>query len=144
MIVYYLSRVMFYLYHLIFFSLFVYLIKFLVNYNEVLETAKQETNSEKAFYKIFVKIYKIITCKIRVFYLFVFISGLGYVYYLLLFCTVYKRIQKNLFINYIIGTLWSFVYKIILSLLSTIMRKIALIRRYKRLYLIAKYIDEKL
>jgi len=128
----------------IFSSLFVYLIKFLVNYNEVLETAKQETNSEKAFYKIFVKIYKIITCKIRVFYFFVFISGLGYVYYLLLFCTVYKRIQKNLFINYIIGTLWSFVYKIILSLLSTIMRKIALIRRYKRLYLIAKYIDEKL
>ena len=128
----------------IFSSLFVYLIKFLVNYNEVLETAKQETNSEKAFYKIFVKIYKIITCKFRVFYFFVFISGLGYVYYLLLFCTVYKRIQKNLFINYIIGTLWSFVYKIILSLLSTIMRKIALIRRYKRLYLIAKYIDEKL
>ena len=128
----------------IFSSLLGYIIKFLVDYNEVLEAAKLETNSEKIFYKIFVKIYKIIACKIRAFYFFVFISGLGCVYYLLLFCTVYKRIQKNLFINYIIGTLWSFGYKIIFSLLSTIMRKIALIRRYKRLYLIAKYIDEKL
>ena len=125
-------------------SLYIYLIEFLVNYNDILDAAKQETNSEILFYKIFLKIYKLILCKIRIFYIFVFITGLGCVYYLLLFCSIYKRIQKNLFINYIIGTLWSFGYKIIFSILSTIMRKIALLKRYKRLYLIAKFIDEKL
>ena len=128
----------------IFSSFFGYLIEFLVNYNEVLDSAKQETNSEKLFYKIFLKIYKLIICKIRIFYFFVFISGFCCVYYLLLFCSIYKRIQKNLFINYIIGTLWSFGYKIFFSILTTIMRKIALIKRFKRLYLIAKFIDEKL
>ena len=110
----------------IFSSLFASLIEFLVNYNEVLEAAKQETNSELLFNKIFIKIYKIILCKIRIFYIFIFISGLGCIYYLLLFCAIFKRIQKNLFINYIIGTLWSFGYKILFSILSTVMRKIAL------------------
>ncbi len=125
-------------------SLYIYLIEFLVNYNDILDAAKQETNSEILFYKIFLKIYKLILCKIRIFYIFVFITGLGCVSYLLLFCSIYQRIQKYLFINYIIGTLWSFGYKIIFSILSTIMRKIALLKRYKRLYLIAKFIDEKL
>jgi len=128
----------------IFSTFFTCMVRFLVNYNEVLEAAKQETNSEYLFYKIFIKIYKLISCKIRIFFIFVFISGLGCVYYLLLFCYVYKRIQKNLFINYIIGTLWSFGYKIAFSILSTIMRKIALIKRYKRLYLISKFINENL
>ena len=128
----------------IFSSLFIYLIEFLVNYNEILDAAKQETNSEKLFYKIFFKIYKLISCKIRIFYFFVFISGFCCVYYLLIFCAIYRRIQKNLFINYIIGTMWSFGYKFIFSILSTIMRKISLIKKYKRLYLIAKFIDEKL
>ena len=128
----------------IFSTFFTCLVRFLVNYNEVLEAAKQETNSEYLFYKIFIKIYKLISCKIRIFFILVFISGLGFVYYLLLFCTVYKRIQKNLFINYIIGTLWSFSYKIVFSILSTFMRKIALIRRYKRLYIISQFINENL
>ena len=128
----------------IFSSLFASLIEFLVNYHEVLDAAKLETNSEKLFYKIFSKIYKIILCKIRIFYFFVFISGLGCVYYLLIFCSIYKKIQKNLFINYIIGTLWSFGYKILLSILSTVLRKIALTRRYRRLYIISKFINEKL
>ena len=128
----------------IFSSLFASLIEFLVNYNEVLEAAKQETNSELLFNKIFIKIYKIILCKIRIFYIFIFISGLGCIYYLLLFCAIFKRIQKNLFINYIIGTLWSFGYKILFSILSTVMRKIALLRKYRRLYIISKFINEKL
>ena len=126
------------------FSLFASIMKFLVNYNEVLEAAKQETNSEQLFNKIFRKIYKLIACKICIFYSFVFISGLGCVYYLLLFCAVYKRIQKNLFLNYIIGTLWSFGYKIVFSILSTVMRKIALLKKYRRLYIISKFINEKL
>ena len=128
----------------IFSSLFASLMKFLVNYNEVLAAAKQETNSERLFNKIFFKIYKLISYKIRIFYFFVFISGFGCVYYLLLFCAIFKRIQKNLFINYIIGTMWSFGYKIVFSLLSTVMRKIALLRKYRRLYIISKFINEKL
>ena len=120
------------------------LVEFLVNYSEILEAAKIETNSELLFYKIFIKVYKLISFKICIFYFFVFISGLGCVYYLLLFCAIYKKIQKNLFINYIIGILWSFGYKIVFSLLSTVMRKIALLRKYRRLYIISKFINEKL
>ena len=52
-------------------------------------------------------------------------------------------IQKNLFINYIIGIGWGLGYKVALCLITTIMRKISLIKKYKRLYIIAKFIDDK-
>ena len=124
-------------------SFIVCLIEYLVNFQEVLEAAKEETNDEKSFYKIFIKIFKFITLKIRIFYLVVFISGILCEYYLFIFCTIFKKIQTNLFTNYIIGSLWSLGYKVVFCILTTILRKIALIKKFKRLFLIAKFIDEK-
>ena len=124
-------------------SFIVCLIEYLVNFQEVLEAAKEETNDEKSFYKIFIKVFKFITLKIRIFYLVVFISGIFCEYYLFIFCTIFKKIQTNLFTNYIIGSLWSLGYKVVFCILTTILRKIALIKKFKRLFLIAKFIDEK-
>ena len=124
-------------------SFIVYIIEYLVNYQEILDAAKEETNNEKSFYKIFIKIFKFITLKICIFYLVVFISGIFCGYYLFIFCAIFKKIQTNLFTNYIIGSLWSLGYKVIFCILATILRKIALIKKFKRLYLIAKFIDEK-
>ena len=124
-------------------SFIVYVIEYLVNYHDVLETAKEETNDDKSYYKIFIKIFNFISLKIRIFYLVVFISGIFCEYYLFIFCTIFKKIQTNLFTNYIIGSLWSFGYKVIFCILTTILRKIALIKKFKRLYFIAKFIDEK-
>ena len=44
--------------------------------------------------------------------------------------------------NYLMGTIWSLVYKVGFSLVVAILRKIALAEKFKRHYFISKYIDE--
>ena len=124
-------------------SLLIYFIKNLVKYETILETAIQEIKNNKLFFQFFTKIYYYITIKIRIFYSIVFISGLFCIYYLFIFFAIFKKIQKNLFINYIIGIGWGLGYKVALCLITTILRKISLIKKYKRLYIIAKFIDDK-
>ena len=124
-------------------SLIIYFIENLVKYETILENAIQEIKNNKLFFQFFTKIYHYITIKIRIFYFIVFISGLFCIYYLFIFFAIFKKIQKNLFINYIIGIGWGLGYKVALCLITTIMRKISLIKKYKRLYIIAKFIDDK-
>jgi hypothetical protein len=124
-------------------SLIIYLTSNLIKYEATLETALKETNNKKIFFQIFVKIYYFIKLKIRIFYSIVLIISLLCIYYLFIFFAIFKKIQKNLFVNYIIGIVWGLGYKVVFCLIITILRKISLIKRYKRLYLIAKFIDDK-
>ena len=62
-----------------------------------------------------------------------FLISLFCIYYLFIFCAIYKRVQKNLFINYIIGSLWSLAFTIGICLIVTIIRKIAIEKKIKRL-----------
>ena len=120
-----------------------YLIGILINYYEILEAAKIETNKKKIFYKIFLKIYFMIRLRIYIFYALLFMIGFCCTYYLFIFCSIYKRIQINLLENYILSSVWSFCFTIGICILVTIFRKIALIKKFKRLYIISRYIDEK-
>ena len=122
----------------------IYITSYLVNYYSVFEAATLETKDPKIYFRIFIKISWFIYLKITIFYIIVFLSGFLCLYYLFIFCAIFKKIQKNLFTNYFIGILWSFVYKIGVSILSAILRKISIYGKYKRLYYISKYIDEKI
>ena len=120
----------------------IFITSYLVNYYPVLEAAAIETNNSKKFLKIFINIYWFINLKIFIFYLIVFISGLFCSYYLFIFCAIFRKIQKNLYMNYLMGTVWSLIYKVGFSLVIAILRKIAISGKFKRLYFISKYIDE--
>ena len=120
----------------------IFITSYLVNYYPVLEAAAIETNNSKKFLKIFINIYWFINLKIFIFYVIVFISGLFCSYYLFIFCAIFRKIQKNLYMNYLMGTLWSLIYKVGFSLVIAILRKIAISGKFKRLYFISKYIDE--
>ena len=119
------------------------LTEMLINYYEILNTIIHEIKEPKQFYKIFIKISRIIKLKIIIFYSILLLIGLFCNYYLFIFCSIYKKIQKNLFINYIIGLIWPFCYTFSLCLLIAILRKISLKKRIKRLYIISRFIDEK-
>ena len=120
-----------------------YLTGKLINYYDILETITHEVKSKKNFYKIFFKLSFFIELKIIIFYLVLFLLGLFCTYYLFIFCCIYKKIQKNLFINYILGSLWSLGFTIAICLIITLLRKIAIKKRIKRLYIISKFIDDK-
>ena len=115
----------------------------LIDYYDILIDISKEIKNNNEFYKIFIKISCLIQFKIILFFIFVFIIGIFCTYYLFIFCAIYKKIQKNLFINYIIGSVWSLAFTVGICLIITIIRKIALSKKIKRLYLISRFIDEK-
>lgn len=115
----------------------------LINYFTILEMIKKEVKHKKEFYQIFLKIFFLIELKIIIFFFVLFLIALFCIYYLFIFCAIYKKIQKTLFINYIIGSLWSLAFTVGICLIVTILRKIAMQKKIKRLYLISKFIDDK-
>ena len=121
----------------------VYITSYLVNYYQALETATLEAKNQKQFYQIFINISWFINLKISIFFIIAFISGLFCSYYLFIFCAIFKKIQKNLFLNYLMGTLWSLLYKVGFSIIISILRKIAIYGKFKQLFFISKFIDEK-
>ena len=121
----------------------VYITTNLINYNSALESGIIEAKIPKRFYLIFINIFWFINLKIAFFYIIIMISGLFCSYYLFVFCAIFKKIQKNLFLNYLMGVLWSLFYKVGFSLLTTILRKISICGKFKQLYYIAKFINEK-
>ena len=115
----------------------------LINYYLVLDEITKEIKDQNNYYKIYIKLKCCFRIKIFIFYIILFFIGIFCTYYLFIFCAIYKNIQKNLVINYIIGTLWSLGFTIFICLLVTITRKIAIKNRIKRLYIISKFIDDK-
>ena len=124
-------------------SFIIFITQYLIKYEITLETAIKETKNSNIFLRIFIKIYRFIITKILVFYFIVFIFGMFCSYYLFIFCAIFPKSQKNLFMNYIIGLGWGLGYKVIFSFITTILRKISLAMKNKRLYIIAKFISDK-
>ena len=124
-------------------SFIVFITSYLVKYEILLEAAVKETKNMEKFYQIFIRIYSIIKRKILIFYFLVFLTGLFCTYYLFIFCAIYQKAQENLFINYIIGLAWGLGYKVAFSLVNTILRKISLVGKCRRLYIITRYISDK-
>ena len=115
----------------------------LINYYLVLEEITKEIKDQNNYYQIYIKLKCCFRIKILIFYFILFLIGIFCTYYLFIFCAIYKKIQKNLVINYIIGSLWSLGFTIFICLLVAITRRISVKNRIKRLYIISKFIDDK-
>ena len=120
-----------------------YLLEKLTNQNEVLDSASKEIKNTANYLKIFIKLTSWFNKKIALFYFILFFVGLFCTYYLFIFFAIYKKIQKDLFINYIVGSLWSLGFTVFICLCVTITRKISINKKIKRLFIISKYIDDK-
>ena len=115
----------------------------LINHNLVLDEVCKEIKDSNEYYFVYLKLLCCFKFKLTIFYFIILFIGFFCTYYLFVFCAIFKKIQKNLFINYIIGNFWSLGFTIIVCLFATITRKIALKHKIKRLYIISKYIDDK-
>ena len=120
-----------------------YLLEKLTNQNEVLDSASKEIKNTANYLKIFIKLTSWFNKKIALFYFILFFVVLFCTYYLFIFFAIYKKIQKDLFINYIVGSLWSLGFTVFICLCVTITRKISINKKIKRLFIISKYIDDK-
>ena len=63
-------------------------------------------------------------------------------FYLTFFCGLYHYLQKELFETYFTGELTDLIFTFCLCLLISIFRFISLKKNYKKLFLIAQYLNK--
>ena len=125
-------------------NIILYFARVLINNYEIFNIIVREVKRKNDYYRIFIKISCILRLRIAAFFFFIIIIEMISMHYLFIFCAIYKKLQKNLFINYIIGSCWQLCYTIAICFLVTILRKIALNNKIKRLFVISRFIDDKL
>ena len=115
----------------------------LINHNLVLDNIIKEIKDPNEYIIIYQKLIKCFKLKLSIFYFFLLFIGFLCTYYLFLFCSIFKKIQINLFENYIIGSLWSLTFTVAICLIVTITRKIALKCKIKKIFIWSKFFDDK-
>ena len=121
-----------------------YLLEKLINQYEVLDAVTKEIKNSDNFLQIFNKLTRCFDLKIKIFYFILTIIAFICTYYLFIFFSIYKKIQKDLFINYIVGSLWSLGFTVFTCLFITITRKISINKKIKRIFIISKFINDSL
>ena len=119
------------------------LIKLLATYNEYLTVLIKELKEKGIFISTFKRLYKLIKIKVAIFFIINFILSMSCIYYLLIFCEIYKKSQISLLINYLIGLLQSLILSFGISIITSILRFIGLKCRKKNIYRTSVYICDK-
>ena len=121
-----------------------YFLEKLINQYEVLDVVTKEVKNSDNYLKVFNKLTRCFDLKIKIFYFILTIIAFSCTYYLFIFFSIYKKIQKDLFVNYIVGSLWSLGFTVFICLFITITRKISINKKIKRMFIISKFIDDNL
>ena len=124
-------------------SIFIWIIKVLSIYNEYLILMIKDIKNKADFQLIFQRLFKLIKIKTSFYYLLSNVISLGIIYYLYIFCEIYKKSQISLFINYIIGIFESLILSFGISLIICVLRFSGLKCKIKYLYRTSVYINNK-
>ena len=100
-----------------------------------------KVKNKKKYFIIIQRVCKIIKRKLIIYIFINIIVNFICVYYLTLFCIIYKNSQVSLFINYITGFITSILYALILSLIISFLRKFSISLKLNKLYYFSKYLD---
>ena len=114
------------------------LITFSLTEKNILEIKNQKTN--KSIHDTSVKIFKIISRKIIIFFVVNFLFLIFFWYYLSCFCAVYTNTQILLLKDTVISFCVSLLYPFIINLIPGILRNIALNKGNKYLFIISRLI----
>ena len=117
-----------------------YFLNHLIDYEEKFKLV-EEIGKELALLRVLKKFFKEMTIKIFLFMFFEISIQLFCFYYLLIFCTVYRKSQISLLINYFMSILEDLLMNCLITLIITITRKFGLYFNNKYIYNTSKYID---
>ena len=67
----------------------------------------------------------------------------GCFYYIVIFCIIYSKSQKSLFVNYLYSLLEGLITSLIITILIVITRQIGISFKNSYFYNTSKYINEK-
>ena len=117
------------------------LISKLVEFASKLTLLDNEVKDEEKYNRYALKILHIIKIRIIIYFIIQFIIMFGCVYYLYIFCCIYKSNQSNLIQNYFMGVLENIIIPMILSSIICVLRYFAFKFNSKQLYYSANFID---
>ena len=123
----------------IFSNIIVYLISKLTNFSEILEIMIKDIRNPEAYTFNVERIKKYTGIKLSIFYILQFIFIIFIMYYLFIFCAIYKNSQINIMVNYLYGILESLAISLALALITSLTRYISLKYKISRLYNFSKY-----
>ena len=103
----------------------------------------KEIKNKGNYHLFFQRLFKLIKIKTSFYYIFSNLISVGFIYYLYIFCEIYKKSQISLFINYIIGTSESLILSFGVSLIVCVLRFSGLKCKIKYLYRTSVYINNK-
>ena len=103
-----------------------------------------EIRNEYKFLYALNKFFKYLKIKLILFLITIIILVSGCFYYIVIFCIIYSKSQKSLFINYIYSQIESLITALIITLLIVITRQFGIKFSNVYLYNISKYIDHNI
>ena len=115
----------------------------IVTYNEYLDELIKNNTRKKNYLLIFTKLFNIIQIKISIFFFISFIISNFSIYYIIIFCQIYKKSQKSLLENCLMGMLESLCYSVGVSFIICFLRYFSLKFRNKYIYLTSTYLDHQ-
>ena len=127
-------------------SIIMFFINSLISYREYLSLFFKEINykNSHSYMVTFKKINRIMKIKVFFFYLSSLILSAFSMIYILIFCQIYKKSQKSLLINYVLGIVESFAYSVGIPIIICILRYISIKYKLKNIYRTSVYLDTKL
>ena len=126
----------------IFSSIAVWIIKNLTDYHEFLQFMIKDLQNEKAFIRVFKRVYIILKVKISLFFILSILISLGITYYLYIFCIIYKKSQISLLTNFSLGEVESLLKTFIVVTIVCILRFISLKFKIKSFYRTSIYLND--
>ncbi len=116
----------------------------LTDYSIKLSLFVEEVKGNKKFYDKLLLFLKKINRKIIIFYIIENIFNLFFIYYLEIFCAIYRKSQIALFKTYIIGEVTMLIFYILISIIIALLRYLSLKFNKKRIFIISNFIDNQI
>ena len=127
----------------IFSSVLVFLVGKLADYAEILEHILKEIFKESKYFITIEKFKKCLIIKLTLFFILQIIINLSMCYYLMIFCTIYHKIQGNIMLNYLLGFSQSLLLSLGIAIFSSLLRFLSLKYKWKYIYYTSKHLFEK-
>ena len=91
--------------------------------------------------KYVVKAERIIRIRLFIYFTLQFLFLCFFMYYIIIFCSLYKYSQYALFKSYLFGVITHLIYSLVISLVISILRFISLKNKKIKIFLLSQYLN---
>ena len=124
-------------------SLIVFLIEKIVDYGDKLEYIIKEIYKKCNYFYAYMIFKKYLIIKLTFFFILETLFNIIMCYFLMIFCTIYHKIQRSIIINYILGICQSLLLSLLMAIFSSFIRFLSLKYRWRYMYYTSKHLFEK-